>query len=260
MLRHPYDTPTFKTKVLRLVTNEGRIKHLLLLYKRLIQPYLSLVWLQLVTHFVIFHPYDTPTFKTKALRLVTIEGGLKRLLLLYKWLIQPYLSLLWLLLAMHFVTRVTPIDDIDGKSHKTEPLLFYQSFKVKITPLVIYSLGGGHTHTHTHTHTGGMKVISVNQARAGLWPARAWFNSQRYSVLSPSLMEHSAPIEFLNSDGSEWLCSESMLGVNLFLPRVLLYLLKCAIFTQVCYVYLSKCAVFSAIAWANTAWRRKIWR
>ena len=43
---------------------------------------------------------------------------------------------------------------------------------------LIYGLGGGHTHTHTHTHThfGGMKVISRNQARAGLRSARAWFN------------------------------------------------------------------------------------
>ena len=69
-------------------------------------------------HFVIFHPYGTPIFKTKVLRLVINGGRLKRNLLLYKRLIQPYLSLLWLLLAMHFVTRVTPIDDIDGKSHK----------------------------------------------------------------------------------------------------------------------------------------------
>ena len=30
-------------------------------------------------------------------------------------------------------------------------------------PLVIYSLGGGHTYTPTHTYTGGMKVISRNQ-------------------------------------------------------------------------------------------------
>ena len=35
-------------------------------------------------HFVIFHPYDTPTFKTKALRLVSNEGQVKRLLQLYK--------------------------------------------------------------------------------------------------------------------------------------------------------------------------------
>ena len=66
------------------------------------------------------HSYNTPTFKAKALRLVTNEGRLKHLLLLYKWLIQPYLSLLCLLLATHFVTRVMPIDRINGKSHKTE--------------------------------------------------------------------------------------------------------------------------------------------
>ena len=51
-----------------------------------------------------------------------------------------------------------PIDDIDGKSHalnvtEKQPQLFNQSFKVKITPLIIYGLGGGRTHTHIHTHT-----------------------------------------------------------------------------------------------------------
>ena len=89
MLRHQYrriyylcqyDTPTFKTNPLRLDSNEGRLKRLLLQYKRLMQPYLSLVWLELVTHIV---PHDTPTFKTKALRLASIEGWVKRLLLLY---------------------------------------------------------------------------------------------------------------------------------------------------------------------------------
>jgi len=49
--------------------------------------------------------------------------------------------------------------------------LFNQSQKLHITPLVINSLGGG----HTHTQTSRTKVISRNQARAGLWPARAWF-------------------------------------------------------------------------------------
>ena len=47
-------------------------------------------------HFAIFHQHDTPTFKTKALHLISDEGRLKRLLLLYKWLLRPYLSLLWL--------------------------------------------------------------------------------------------------------------------------------------------------------------------
>ena len=45
MLRHPYDIPTFKTKALRLVSYEGRVKHLLLQYKWLMQPYVSLLWL-----------------------------------------------------------------------------------------------------------------------------------------------------------------------------------------------------------------------
>ena len=38
VLRHQYDTPTFKTNALRLVSNEGRLKRLLLQYKRLVQP------------------------------------------------------------------------------------------------------------------------------------------------------------------------------------------------------------------------------
>ena len=40
-------------------------------------------------HFVIIHLYDTPTFKTKVLRLISDEGWVKSLLLLYKRLIQP---------------------------------------------------------------------------------------------------------------------------------------------------------------------------
>ena len=55
---------------------------------------------------------------------------------------------------MHSVTRVTPIDDIDGKSHKTAakiilPIIQSQNHAT----IVIYSLGGGHTHTHTNTPT-----------------------------------------------------------------------------------------------------------
>ena len=34
MLRHQYDSPTFKTNMLHLASNEERPKHLLLLYKR----------------------------------------------------------------------------------------------------------------------------------------------------------------------------------------------------------------------------------
>ena len=39
ILRHPYDLPTFKSNALHLVSNEGWVKRLLLLYKQLIQPY-----------------------------------------------------------------------------------------------------------------------------------------------------------------------------------------------------------------------------
>ena len=48
-----------------------------------------------------------------------------------------------------------------------------------ITPLVINSLGGGHTHTSTHTHT----YIRLhrnnfkNQARAGHRPAHTWLKN-----------------------------------------------------------------------------------
>ena len=42
---HKYDTPTFKTEALHLASYEGQVKCLLLLHKRLIQPYLSLLWL-----------------------------------------------------------------------------------------------------------------------------------------------------------------------------------------------------------------------
>ena len=36
LVTHPLFKPTFKTNMLHLVSNEGRVEHLLLLYKRLI--------------------------------------------------------------------------------------------------------------------------------------------------------------------------------------------------------------------------------
>ena len=69
-------------------------------------------------HIIIFIPYDTPTFKTEVYRLASIEGQAKRLAVILTADIQPYLSLLWLLLTTHFVSRATPINDIDGKTHK----------------------------------------------------------------------------------------------------------------------------------------------
>ena len=47
-----------------------------------------------------------------------------------------------------------------------------------ITPLVINSLGGGHTRKHTHILTIRTGSTLRNQARPGLWPARAWFKNR----------------------------------------------------------------------------------
>ena len=116
MYHHPYDTPTYKAKMVCFADDEGWLERLLMQYKWLIQLYLSLLWLLLAMHFVIFHPYDTLTYKTKTFRLASTKGWVKRLLLLYKKLIQPYLSLLWLLLATYFFIRAMPIDDIHCKS------------------------------------------------------------------------------------------------------------------------------------------------
>ena len=45
MLCHLYDKATFKTNTLHLFSNEGQLKIFLLLYKQIMQPYLSLLWL-----------------------------------------------------------------------------------------------------------------------------------------------------------------------------------------------------------------------
>ena len=91
MLCNPYDTPTFKTEALHLVTNERWLKRLLLQYKQLIQLVLFGCKWQRISPFLshITHPF-------LQLKRFSIEGWLKHLLLQYKWLIQPYLSLLWL--------------------------------------------------------------------------------------------------------------------------------------------------------------------
>ena len=72
-----------------------------------LQPYLSCNW-QCILSFSTHMTH--PLLNLKRSILLLLKGGLKHLLLLYKRLIQLYLSLLWLLLATHFVIRVTPID------------------------------------------------------------------------------------------------------------------------------------------------------
>ena len=63
------------------------------------------------------------------------------------------------------------------KSHKTYLTNRMGSISHHITPLVINSLGGGHTHAYIRTET-----ILRNQARAGLRPARAWFKNVCYFI------------------------------------------------------------------------------
>ena len=45
MLHRQYNIPTLKTKVIRFAYKEEQVKQLLLLYKRIIQPYASFLWL-----------------------------------------------------------------------------------------------------------------------------------------------------------------------------------------------------------------------
>jgi len=57
-----------------------------------------------------------------------------------------------------------------------------------IMPLVINSLGGGHTHTHTRIQTSRTKAISRNQSCAGQRPARAWFNKSINSICNKTTL------------------------------------------------------------------------
>ena len=53
-------------------------------------------------------------------------------------------------------------------------------------PLVINSLGGGHTHTHKHTQVyrySRTEAILRNQVCAGYRPARAWFKKPKIEKL-----------------------------------------------------------------------------
>ena len=65
MLRQPYNTTIFKSNALHLVSNEGHVKCLFQLYKRLIQPYLSFIW-----------PFDNELLKY--LPANTTIGGIER--------------------------------------------------------------------------------------------------------------------------------------------------------------------------------------
>jgi len=86
--------------------------------------------------------------------------------------------------TMHFVYKATPTNllichDFSCHINKREtPTTCLTNHKSSIShhimPLVINSLGGGHTHTCILTLW--TKVISRNQSHAGLRMAHAWFN------------------------------------------------------------------------------------
>ena len=63
-------------------------------------------------------------------------------------------------------------------------------------PLVINSLGRRHTHAHTYTNMHvAIRTGSIlrNQACAGLWLARAWFNNVKKFTVRRCSLNHCYP-------------------------------------------------------------------
>ena len=66
-------------------------------------------------------PHSMPTFITEVLCLVGDVQLLNCHLLLNEWLILRYLSLLWLEFMTRFITKVTPINNIDSRCRLKKP-------------------------------------------------------------------------------------------------------------------------------------------
>ena len=67
---------------------------------------------------------------------------------------------------IHFNAKATLINDTDNNCHITavelvKPINYMGFMSRHITPLVINSLGGGHTQTHTYTYTHTHKHTDV---------------------------------------------------------------------------------------------------
>ena len=95
----------------------------------------------------------------------------------------------------HTKSKATPINDNNYSCHnynccRTCLTNRMESISCHITPLVINSLGSGHTHTHTHTQTQTKtqtqththidvhtETILRNQVHTRRRPARAWFKN-----------------------------------------------------------------------------------
>ena len=105
---------------------------------------------------VSYCAYDTQTFITEVLRLVSNVQLLKNVLLIHCY------RLLWLK-STCFVTKVTPIKNINSKCHNKETgekyNLFYQLFSGFISCVVFLIAWGTDRHTQTNICT---KVISRN--------------------------------------------------------------------------------------------------
>ena len=71
-----------------------------------------------------------------------------------------------LVFMTRYDSKTTPSADNDYRCHIKAYNLFNQSYGVHITPLVIDSLGGGHTNTDTYTHRGQDQFLETRHAPA----------------------------------------------------------------------------------------------
>ena len=74
---------------------------------------------------------------------------------------------------MHFITRTTPIDDIDGKSHKTElkSRRNYSTNHINSKSRHLSFMASGayiHAYTHTLPHESDFKKPGTHQAKTVL--------------------------------------------------------------------------------------------
>jgi len=106
-----------------------------------------------------------------------------------KHMLRPYLAIYMVFSRCALFTKATPTNllichdfncHINERETPTTCLINHKSsISHHIMPLVINSLGGGHTHTHTHTCILILwtKAISRNRSCAGLRLACAWFKN-----------------------------------------------------------------------------------
>jgi len=114
-------------------------------------------------------------------------------------MLRPYLAVYVKFSRCALFTKATPTNisichdfncHINERETPKTCLTNHKSFiSHHITPLVINSLGGGHTHTCILTSR--TKAISRNQLHASLWPAHAWFNK----IICTQMVMHCSTIQ-----------------------------------------------------------------